>query len=63
VTAANGAAKQASNWIMGDVLGALNRTEKDITESPITPVQLGGLIARMPTTLSLAKLPSRYFRR
>ncbi|MGB4344013.1 MAG: Asp-tRNA(Asn)/Glu-tRNA(Gln) amidotransferase subunit GatB, partial [Moraxellaceae bacterium] len=44
VTAANGAAKPASNWIMGDVLAALNRTEKDISDSPITPAQLGGLI-------------------
>ena len=61
VTAANGAAKQASNWIMGDVLGALNRTEKDITESPITPVQLGGLIARIADNTISGKIAKQVF--
>ena len=61
MTAANGAAKQASNWIMGDVLGALNRTEKDITESPITPVQLGGLIARIADNTISGKIAKQVF--
>ncbi len=61
VTAANGAAKQASNWIMGDVLGALNRTEKDISESPITPAQLGGLILRINDNTISGKIAKQVF--
>jgi aspartyl-tRNA(Asn)/glutamyl-tRNA(Gln) amidotransferase subunit B len=61
VTAANGAAKQASNWIMGDVLGALNRTEKDISESPITPAQLGGLLLRINDNTLSGKLAKQVF--
>ncbi|MFP5430936.1 MAG: Asp-tRNA(Asn)/Glu-tRNA(Gln) amidotransferase subunit GatB [Gammaproteobacteria bacterium] len=61
VTAANGAAKQASNWIMGDVLGALNRTEKDISECPITPTQLGGLILRINDNTISGKIAKQVF--
>jgi aspartyl-tRNA(Asn)/glutamyl-tRNA(Gln) amidotransferase subunit B len=61
VTAANGAAKQASNWIMGDVLGALNRTEKDISECPITPAQLGGLILRINDNTISGKIAKQVF--
>ncbi|HCT40544.1 MAG TPA: Asp-tRNA(Asn)/Glu-tRNA(Gln) amidotransferase GatCAB subunit B [Moraxellaceae bacterium] len=61
VTAANGAAKPASNWIMGDVLAALNRTEKDISESPITPAQLGGLINRINDNTISGKIAKQVF--
>jgi aspartyl-tRNA(Asn)/glutamyl-tRNA(Gln) amidotransferase subunit B len=40
-------AKQAANWVTGDLLGALNKAEKDISESPLTPQQLGGMILRI----------------
>jgi aspartyl-tRNA(Asn)/glutamyl-tRNA(Gln) amidotransferase subunit B len=60
-TAADGAAKQASNWIMGDVLGALNRSEKDIAESPISPVQLGGLIKRINDNTISGKIAKQVF--
>ena len=61
VTAANGAAKPASNWIMGDVLAALNRTEKDISDSPITPAQLGGLINRINDNTISGKIAKQVF--
>src|SRR5688572_20240714 len=32
-------AKQASNWVISDLFGALNRLGKGITESPVTPEQ------------------------
>jgi aspartyl-tRNA(Asn)/glutamyl-tRNA(Gln) amidotransferase subunit B len=41
-------ARQASNWVIGDLFGALNRLGKDIGTSPVTPAQgaqLLGLIA------------------
>ena len=47
VGSANSAAKQAANWVTGELLGALNKAEKDIAESPVTPAQLGGLILRI----------------
>ncbi|MDP2227886.1 MAG: Asp-tRNA(Asn)/Glu-tRNA(Gln) amidotransferase subunit GatB [Moraxellaceae bacterium] len=61
VTAANGAAKQASNWIMGDILGALNRSEKEISESPVSPVQLGGLINRINDNTISGKIAKQVF--
>jgi len=47
VAAAEGQAKQAANWVTGELLAALNKAEKDITEAGITPEQLGGLIRRI----------------
>ncbi|WP_119678764.1 Asp-tRNA(Asn)/Glu-tRNA(Gln) amidotransferase subunit GatB [Indioceanicola profundi] len=36
--------KMAANYVIGDLLGALNKTGRDITESPISAEDLGGLI-------------------
>jgi aspartyl-tRNA(Asn)/glutamyl-tRNA(Gln) amidotransferase subunit B len=61
VKAANGSAKAASNWIMMDVLGALNKSEKDISESSITPAQLGGLINRINDNTISGKIAKQVF--
>ena len=61
VSAANGAAKQASNWVMVELLGALNRAEKDITESPVSPAQLGGLINRINDNTISGKIAKQVF--
>jgi aspartyl-tRNA(Asn)/glutamyl-tRNA(Gln) amidotransferase subunit B len=37
-------AKIAANWVINDLLGALNRTGKDIEETPVSPEQLGAII-------------------
>ncbi len=37
-------AKQAANWVMGDLFGALNRLGSGIADSPVTADALGGLI-------------------
>jgi len=37
-------AKQAANWVMGDLFGLLNKAGKDIAASPVSPAALGGLI-------------------
>jgi aspartyl-tRNA(Asn)/glutamyl-tRNA(Gln) amidotransferase subunit B len=37
--------KLVSNWIMSELLGYLNREGKEITESPVTPGQLAGLLS------------------
>ncbi len=36
--------KMAANWVINDLLGALNRTGKDIEETPVSPAQLGAII-------------------
>ena len=36
--------KIAANWVTGELFGALNKENKDISESPVSADQLGGLI-------------------
>lgn len=36
--------KVAANWVINDLLGALNKAGKAIEETPVSPVQLGGII-------------------
>jgi aspartyl-tRNA(Asn)/glutamyl-tRNA(Gln) amidotransferase subunit B len=36
--------KTVSNWVMGELLGALHSEGKEITDSPVTPVHLGGML-------------------
>ncbi|CVI55495.1 Aspartyl/glutamyl-tRNA(Asn/Gln) amidotransferase subunit B (Asp/Glu-ADT subunit B) [Agrobacterium deltaense NCPPB 1641] len=37
-------AKAAANWVINDLLGALNKFGKDIETTPVSPEQLGGII-------------------
>ncbi len=37
--------KLAANWVINELFGRLKKDEKDITDSPINPDQLGGIIA------------------
>ncbi len=61
VKAANNQAKQAANWVMGDLLGALNKAEKDISQSPISAEQLGGLINRINDNTISGKIAKQVF--
>ncbi|MBX3579835.1 MAG: Asp-tRNA(Asn)/Glu-tRNA(Gln) amidotransferase subunit GatB [Rhizobiaceae bacterium] len=36
--------KAAANWVINDLMGALNKSGKDIESTPISPAQLGGII-------------------
>lgn len=47
VKAACGDAKLAANWVQGELAGRLNRENQDITDSPVSAEQLGGLISRV----------------
>ncbi|MBB3329967.1 aspartyl-tRNA(Asn)/glutamyl-tRNA(Gln) amidotransferase subunit B [Halomonas campaniensis] len=47
VKEACGDAKQAANWVQGELSGALNREGLPIQDSPVSAAQLGGLIARV----------------
>jgi len=37
-------AKLAANWVISELFGRLNKDGKDVTESPVTAAQLGGLL-------------------
>ena len=39
-----GDAKLTSNWILSELLGALNKAEKDLDHSPVSAQQLGALV-------------------
>ena len=45
--AGNAQAKQAANWIMGDLSARLNRESLDIDAAPVSAEQLGGLVKRI----------------
>ena len=45
VAEASGDPRGAANWVMGDLLGALNAEHKDLSESPVTAEQLGELLS------------------
>ena len=47
VGALGGEPKMAANWVLGEVMAQLNREEKGIEDSPVSPVQLAGLLKRI----------------
>ena len=54
-------AKMAANWVMGDLLGALNKDDKEITDSPISAKQLAGMLARIKDDTLSGKLAKKVF--
>lgn len=58
---ADGNAKVCSNWMLGEVNAALNKNELSITESPISPEQLGGLIKRIADNTISGKIAKTVF--
>ncbi|MGM8883832.1 Asp-tRNA(Asn)/Glu-tRNA(Gln) amidotransferase subunit GatB [Psychrobacter sp. 2Y5] len=53
--------KTAANWVMGDLLGALNKDDTDITDSPISAKQMAGLLARLFDDTLSGKLAKKVF--
>jgi len=47
VNAANGEAKLSANWVMGELSAVLNKSNQDITQSPVSAEMLGGMIKRI----------------
>ncbi|MFZ3075586.1 MAG: Asp-tRNA(Asn)/Glu-tRNA(Gln) amidotransferase subunit GatB, partial [Psychrobacter glacincola] len=54
-------AKMAANWVMGDLLGALNKDDTDIIDSPISAKQLAGMLARIKDDTLSGKLAKKVF--
>ena len=61
VTVVNGEAKLCANWMMGDLSAALNRHELEISQSPVSAVQLAALLARMVDGTLSGKLAKEVF--
>ncbi|WP_299587210.1 Asp-tRNA(Asn)/Glu-tRNA(Gln) amidotransferase subunit GatB [uncultured Tateyamaria sp.] len=36
--------KQAANWVINELFGRLKKDDRDITDSPVSPDQLGGIV-------------------
>jgi aspartyl-tRNA(Asn)/glutamyl-tRNA(Gln) amidotransferase subunit B len=54
-------AKTAANWMMGELMGALNKDEKTINDTPISTEQLAGLIKRINDNTLSGKLAKQVF--
>jgi aspartyl-tRNA(Asn)/glutamyl-tRNA(Gln) amidotransferase subunit B len=50
-----------ANWIMGDLLGMLNAKGLDITNSPVTPDHLTGLLELLDADLISGKIAKTVF--
>ncbi|MBK8182348.1 MAG: Asp-tRNA(Asn)/Glu-tRNA(Gln) amidotransferase subunit GatB [Candidatus Competibacteraceae bacterium] len=47
VAALSGEPKLCANWVMGDLSAFLNKDNREITDSPVNPAQLAGLLRRI----------------
>ncbi|VAW87145.1 Aspartyl-tRNA(Asn) amidotransferase subunit B @ Glutamyl-tRNA(Gln) amidotransferase subunit B [hydrothermal vent metagenome] len=59
--AAGGEAKLAANWIMGDVIGGLNKSDLDIIDSPLSAERLGGMLKRIADNTISGKIAKQVF--
>ncbi|MBL4609828.1 MAG: Asp-tRNA(Asn)/Glu-tRNA(Gln) amidotransferase subunit GatB [Pseudomonas sp.] len=56
-----GDAKLAANWVMGELSSLLNREDLDISQSPVSANQLGGMIARIKDNTISGKIAKTVF--
>ncbi|MDQ8953212.1 Asp-tRNA(Asn)/Glu-tRNA(Gln) amidotransferase subunit GatB [Acinetobacter rudis] len=54
-------AKIAANWVMGEFSGALNKAGLEITDSPVSAEQLGGMVARIIDNTISGKIAKQVF--
>ena len=54
-------AKAAANWVINDLLGALNKDGKSIEQSPVEPVQLGAIIDMIANDTISGKIGKQVF--
>ncbi|SEM92844.1 aspartyl/glutamyl-tRNA(Asn/Gln) amidotransferase subunit B [Mesobacillus persicus] len=62
VVAAGAEAKQASNWVMGDVSGYLNSEGKELHDVPLTPEGLAGMIKLIANGTISSKIAKTVFK-
>ena len=56
-----GDAKLAANWVMGELSSLLNKSDLDISASPVSAAQLGGLIQRIKDNTISGKIAKMVF--
>ncbi|MDN5873818.1 MAG: Asp-tRNA(Asn)/Glu-tRNA(Gln) amidotransferase subunit GatB [Sinobacteraceae bacterium] len=61
VAAAGADAKLCANWVMTDLLGALNKTDGNIAQSPVSSAALAGLIKRIADNTISGKIAKDVF--
>jgi aspartyl-tRNA(Asn)/glutamyl-tRNA(Gln) amidotransferase subunit B len=61
VVAACAEPKIAANWVTGDLGGALNKQGLELSQSPVTPQQLGGLLVRIADNTISGKIAKLVF--
>ena len=61
VKTSGGDPKSCANWVITDLLGALNKLGKDITESPVSAAMLAGLVARIADKTISGKIAKEVF--
>ena len=61
VKAADGDAKLAANWVIGDLTGALNKADLSLADSPVSADMLGGMIKRISDSTISGKIAKKVF--
>jgi len=59
--ASGGQSKLAANWVTGELTGMLNKENKEITKSPVSPEMLGGLLQRIADNTISGKIAKTVF--
>jgi aspartyl-tRNA(Asn)/glutamyl-tRNA(Gln) amidotransferase subunit B len=59
--AAGGAGKLTANWVIGELSGALNRDDCDISNSPVSADMLGGMLLRIEDGTISGKIAKQVF--
>lgn len=61
VKASSSDPKLCANWVMGDLLGMLNKNNREITESPIGSALLAGMLRRITDNTISGKIAKQVF--
>ncbi len=61
VKASAAQAKICANWVIVELVGALNKSGQEITASPVTAEQLGGLVKRIADNTISGKIAKQVF--
>lgn len=61
VKESNQQAKLSANWVMGELSAALNKADKEITETPVSAAQLGKLVQRIADNTISGKIAKTIF--
>jgi len=61
VDASGGLGKLSANWVMGELSGALNKSDGNVTDSPVTAAALGAMLQRIEDGTISGKIAKQVF--